>query len=105
MKKIFTTFLFCTVAILSQANTYYVSSTGNDASNGKSINEAWKTLDAVNNFGLVPGDVVLLQGGATFSGNISKENIDKEENDKSGKTGVCHGVKTNSCPHESYPNQ
>ncbi len=75
MKKFITTFLFCTAAILSQANTYYVSSTGNDASNGKTITESWKTLDAVNNFNLVSGDIVLLQGGATFLGSIIQENI------------------------------
>ena len=67
--------MLCTAAILLHANTYYVSSTGNDVSNGKSISEAWKTLNAVNNFNLVPGDIVLLQGGATFTGSIIKENI------------------------------
>ncbi|MES2649757.1 MAG: right-handed parallel beta-helix repeat-containing protein [Bacteroidota bacterium] len=75
MKKLFTTFLLCSAAILAKANTYYVSSTGNDANNGRSISEAWNTLDAVTNFPFVSGDIVLLQGGITFNGNIKKTGL------------------------------
>ena len=76
MKKLFTIFLLCSAAILGKANTYYVSSTGNDASNGRSISEAWNTLDAVTNFPFVTGDIVLLQGGAIFNGNIKKTGLE-----------------------------
>lgn len=51
------------------AITYYLSATGNDANNGRSINAAWRTLGRVNmaNF---RGDTILLQGGITFNGRL-----------------------------------
>ncbi len=48
--------------------TYYVSPTGNDANDGKSTSTPWKTLTKINNTTFAPGDTVLLQGGATFTG-------------------------------------
>ena len=72
MKKLFTTLMLCAAAILGKANTYYVSTTGNDANNGKSISEAWQTITKVNSTSFVPGDIILFQAGATFTGLIDK---------------------------------
>ncbi len=47
--------------------TYYVSSsTGNDDNTGLSPNEAWKTIDQVNDSSLSPGDTVLFKRGDTW---------------------------------------
>jgi hypothetical protein len=54
----------------SGAKTYYVSTNGRDERSGTSIEEAWRTLAPVNRMSFRPGDRVLLEGGATFSGSI-----------------------------------
>ena len=47
--------------------TYYVSSTdGKDTNNGLSENNAFKTLDKINEIKLQPGDKVLLEKGSVF---------------------------------------
>jgi hypothetical protein len=48
--------------------TYYVSPDGNDRATGTSPGTAWKTLAKVSAVKLLPGDQVLLQGGAAFPG-------------------------------------
>jgi hypothetical protein len=48
--------------------TFYVSSTGSDAANGLSAATAWKSLAAVNKVAFRNGDMLRLQGGATFTG-------------------------------------
>jgi hypothetical protein len=48
--------------------TYYVSSSGNDFHGGTSPSTAWRTIARVNSAVLHPGDTVLFQGGATFTG-------------------------------------
>jgi hypothetical protein len=50
--------------------TYYVSSTGNDASSGTDPASAWLTIARVNQQVLTPGDAVLFEGGSIFSGTI-----------------------------------
>jgi Right handed beta helix region len=55
------------IFITRAATTYYVSPTGSDANVGTSQATAWRTVNKVNNAALNPGDVVLFQGGATFS--------------------------------------
>src|SRR3954471_1097840 len=50
------------------AHRYYVSPAGDDAAAGTSPDTAWRTLAKVNNTQLQPGDAVLLQAGATFTG-------------------------------------
>src|SRR5262245_6094313 len=50
--------------------TYYVCPTGDDAFSGTSPDDAWRTLDRVNQQSLLPGDSVLLEGDSTFSGTL-----------------------------------
>lgn len=53
------------------ATTYYVSPAGNDSNAGTSPGSPLRTLGRASGLGLNPGDSVLLQGGATFSGKLA----------------------------------
>ncbi|HEX5089356.1 MAG TPA: right-handed parallel beta-helix repeat-containing protein [Nocardioides sp.] len=53
------------------ATTYYVSPTGSDANNGTSPSTPIQTLGRASNLPLNPGDQVLLQRGASFSGKLA----------------------------------
>jgi hypothetical protein len=53
---------------IATGKTYYVSPNGNDSNAGTSTSVPWKTLDKVTSTTFMPGDSVLLQGGATFTG-------------------------------------
>jgi hypothetical protein len=54
----------------SITNTYYVSPDGNDSATGLSPDQAWKSIERVNICKLVPGDQVLFESGASFSGTL-----------------------------------
>jgi len=49
------------------AATYYVTASGNDALDGRSVATAWRTIARVNGKNFNPGDRVLFQGGKTFT--------------------------------------
>ena len=49
---------------------YYISPSGDDRAGDGGVDRPFATLQAVNNLALNPGDRVLLQGGATFTGGI-----------------------------------
>jgi len=49
---------------------YYLSLSGADSNAGTSPAAAWKTITKANLMSYSPGDQLLLQGGATFSGNL-----------------------------------
>jgi hypothetical protein len=71
--KAATTIAFCTAAAWhgsAYAATYYVSSIGNDASNGTSANTAWQTLAKVSGATFSAGDQILFRCGDTFSGQL-----------------------------------
>ncbi len=51
-------------------NTYFVTPAGNDANSGRSISQAWKSISRVNECKLAPGDIVLFEGGSTYSGTL-----------------------------------
>jgi hypothetical protein len=51
--------------------TFYVSSTGSDAADGLSQATAWATAAKVNAAVLADGDIILFQGGQTFTGTLS----------------------------------
>lgn len=57
----------CAVNVAA-GRTYYVSPKGNDKSRGISARHPWRTVSRVDRAHLRPGDRVLFQGGATFSG-------------------------------------
>jgi hypothetical protein len=58
------------------ANTYYLSPSGNDSNSGLSVSQAWKTIQHLNTIDLQPGDSVLFQAGAFFTGNIYLDQSD-----------------------------
>jgi hypothetical protein len=49
------------------ASTFYVSAGGSDANPGTSTTAPWRTVGKVNAASFAPGDLVLFQGGQTFS--------------------------------------
>ena len=51
--------------------TYYISPSGNDTNGGNSPDDAWKSIDKINNFDFVPGSKILFEGGQSFSGTVS----------------------------------
>ena len=53
------------------ATTYYVSPTGSDSNNGTSPARRSRRLGRASNLPLAPGDQVLLQRGASFSGKLA----------------------------------
>jgi len=59
------------------AATYYVSATGNNSKSGTSISEAWASISKVNSTRFYPGDIILFEGGKTFSGNLYFDASDK----------------------------
>jgi len=69
--------LLVLVTSLAKAATYYVSATGNNSKSGTSIGEAWATIAMVNSKKFYPGDVILFEGGKTFSGNLYFDAYDK----------------------------
>ena len=62
--------------VYSQNKTYYINTTGNDANNGLSMFTAWQTLSRINTLDLEPGDQILLEGGASFTGSIQLDQND-----------------------------
>ncbi len=59
------------VGPLAAAVTYYVSPAGNDGAQGTSPGTAWRTLARASAAVLRPGDRLLLQGGARFTGRLA----------------------------------
>jgi hypothetical protein len=67
--------VICFVLLLSfgstvLATTYYVSPSGNDNNSGTSTSQAWKTTTKVNSRTFSPGDIILFEGGQTFTGGL-----------------------------------
>ncbi|HEY3482842.1 MAG TPA: right-handed parallel beta-helix repeat-containing protein, partial [Streptomyces sp.] len=52
-------------------HTYYVSASGDDHHDGRSAGNAWRTLTRADRQQLLPGDRLLLQGGARFTGGLT----------------------------------
>lgn len=55
------------VAASANARVFYVSASGHNWRNGRSLATAWRTVGRVNRASLRPGDVVEFQGGSVFS--------------------------------------
>ncbi len=58
------------------SKSYYVSSYGNDANNGLSKTNPWKSLDKINKTNFNSGDSIFLEGGKTFNGSIFIDSLD-----------------------------
>jgi len=61
---------FLTVSQALGQTRYYVSASGNDQNDGRSIANAFKSIDRVNNLSLQAGDSVLFHRGDTFRGTL-----------------------------------
>ena len=61
---------------------YYVSSSGNDNNSGLSPKLPWKTLDKVNGWKFMPGDVVCFRKGDTWRGQLIPQSGDKQRDVK-----------------------
>lgn len=59
--------------------SYYVSPNGDDAAAGTSPDQAWRTLSRANTAPLRPGDQLLLEGSATFTGPLVPDMPDAPE--------------------------
>jgi len=70
-------FLFFLFAYTSQATTYYVSSSGSNYNSGTSVDKAWASVLAVNSRKFLPGDIILFEGGRTFSGGLYFDATDR----------------------------
>jgi hypothetical protein len=70
----------CLVSLLfaapASADTYYVSTTGDDGDAGTSRTHPWRTPARVNRTDLAPGDRVLFEGGRTFGGGVQLDAAD-----------------------------
>ncbi|MGW6026711.1 right-handed parallel beta-helix repeat-containing protein [Streptomyces sp. NPDC055099] len=53
------------------AHTYYVSPRGDDQNDGSSPEQAWRSLARAERVALEPGDRLLLEGGARFTGTVT----------------------------------
>jgi len=89
LKKKISTFFLILNSVLASATDYYVSSTGNDFSNGLSESTPWKTISKLNSAlsGMKPGDRILFKRGDVFYGSL---NI------------TCSGTKTNPIVFGAY---
>jgi hypothetical protein len=64
--------LCCLASLSAPAQTYYVSSSGNDSNSGLSAEQAWKTIGHVNaRMDQLTGATVLFERGQTFIGQLS----------------------------------
>lgn len=79
LKKAFYTLLMLVVIGRARAITYYISSNGNDNSAGTSMNTAWQTISKLNSMNLLPGTVVLFEGGASFAGSLLLDAADAND--------------------------
>jgi hypothetical protein len=62
--------LLLAITFSAQANTYYVSATGDDNNSGLATTEAWASIAKVNAFTFAAGDIVSFEGGSSFSGSL-----------------------------------
>jgi hypothetical protein len=67
---------------ISGANVkYYLSPGGNDENLGTSPDDAWQTIDQINNMNFEPGDTIAFEGNQIFSGSISFDSTDSGTSD------------------------
>ena len=69
--KLLISFLLSFLITTSYANTYYVSTTGNNNNSGLSSTQAWQSLVKLNTTTLYAKDVILFRRGDTFYGSLN----------------------------------
>jgi uncharacterized repeat protein (TIGR02059 family) len=73
IKKSILLVLFLAISLIVSGTTYYISSAGNDASNGLSESSSWKTIAKVNSAfsTFKAADMILFRRGDVFYGTIN----------------------------------
>lgn len=61
---------------LSQSPTLYISPSGNDSNSGTTLRHAWRSIQHLNEQKLLPGSIVLFEGGAVFKGTLDLNRMD-----------------------------
>ncbi|MGG3309442.1 S-layer homology domain-containing protein [Paenibacillus lautus] len=59
----------------ASGTVYYVSADGDDANDGKSESQSWRTLEKVNNMSYAPGDRILFKAGDVWNGSLKLRGI------------------------------
>jgi hypothetical protein len=78
-----TTMLCCLATLTSSAAAYYVDSgNGDNARDGSSLAQSWKTLEPVNSHIFQPGDQLLLKAGSHFTGQLCPQGSGKLDGDR-----------------------
>ncbi len=72
--------LLSAVSTFGQNKTYYISTQGNDSTDGLSASTAWKSIDKVNSIVFQPGDKILFKGGETWHGQLFPKGSGVESN-------------------------
>lgn len=70
MKKVFALITLIFLSTATRATNYYVKKSGNDASSGLSIANAWQSLTNINSIDFNANDSIFFEGGSVFNGNI-----------------------------------
>src|SRR5664280_808769 len=65
-KKSILLLVFLAISLIVSGTTYYVSSAGNNASNGLSESTSWHTIAKVNSVSFAAGDIILFNKGDTW---------------------------------------
>lgn len=74
--------LLFAATLLAAAADYHLSPSGNDANPGTTPQTAWRTLARASKAQFQPGDRLLLEGGATFEGELRLEAADAGTREK-----------------------
>ena len=73
--------MLAVTGVAAQHKTYFVSSSsGDDSASGLSVQEAWKSLDKVNEMTFQPGDRILLKSGDVWYGQLFLKGSGSEGN-------------------------
>jgi hypothetical protein len=65
---------FLLFSAITNAKTYYLSSSGNDNNKGVTTAAAWNSITKINSFTFAQGDSILFQRGNTFYGSVVANN-------------------------------